>query len=354
VINFGLFLLTIAVGVLGAFFARKAKIPAGGMVGAMVLVMAFNLLTQKGFFYDGLRTVVQIGSGAMIGSSMKREHIKALKSLILPMIILWVFMLIMNLTAGGLIIALTDMDPATAFFASSPGGMADMALIASEMGANPAYVAVLHLIRILTIIIFMPPIYKKIGAKAPETRTETAVGETAAASGGNGRIKQAIQLLTTVAIGTVGGLLFAWLGVPAGAMIGSMLFVAAFSALADKAYYPSPLRNYTQIAAGIYVGMRMDRASFMTLPDLILPALILIISVFIFAFLTGYVMHKATKVPLCTALMASTPGGLQEMSILADDLGMDAPTIALFHTSRMMFVIAIFPTMLKLIVTYLL
>lgn len=353
-LNFGLFLLTLAVGVLGAFLARKAKIPAGGMVGAMVLVMAFNLLTQKGFFYGDLRTVVQIASGAMIGSSMKREHVRALKTLVVPMVILWVFMLVMNLTAGGLIIALSDLDPATALFASSPGGMGDMALIASEMGANPAYVAVLHLVRILTIIMFMPPIYRKIGANAPEIRTVKENGEVAEEARQKGSKERAVQLATTLAIGTVGGLLFAWLGVPAGAMIGSMLFVAAFSASTDRAYYPSSLRGYTQIAAGVYVGMRMDRASFFTLPDLIVPALILIVSVFIFAFLTGYVMHRATKIPICTALMASTPGGLQEMSILADELGLDAPTIALFHTSRLMFVIAIFPTMLKLMVNYLL
>ncbi len=353
-VNFGLFLLTLAVGVLGAFFARKAKIPAGGMVGAMILVMTFNLLTQKGFFYDGLRMVVQIASGAMIGSSMKREHIRALKSMVLPMLILWVFMLVMNVAAGGLIIALSDMDPATALFASSPGGMADMALISSEMGANPAYVAVLHLVRILTIIMFMPPIYRKIGAKAPESRLSKEHDEAVEIVGEKDNKKRTAELLMTVATGSLGGVLFAWLGVPAGAMIGSMVFVAAFSAISNRAYYPSSLRSYTQIAAGIYVGMRMDRASFMTLPDLILPALILIVSVFIFAFLTGYVMHKATKVPLCTALMASTPGGLQEMSILADELGLDAPTIALFHTSRLMFVIAVFPTMLKLVVTYLL
>ena len=352
--EFALFLLTIAVGAVGSVLARKAKIPAGGMVGAMVVVMAFNLLTEMGVFYADLRVIVQIGSGAMIGSRMKKANVKALKNLIVPVVLLWGMMIVMNLTVGGTMFASGSLDAGTAFFAASPGGMADMALIASEMGANPAYVAVLQLIRVLTIIIFMPPIFKKLGAKS------LASGEIAHYDPVPDDMKTAsmkkkvTQVLITVAIGAVGGIIFMNLGVPAGAMIGSMLFVAVFSATTDKAYYPSKIRMYTQVISGTYIGMRMDRASFMTLPDLIVPALILMASVFIFAFLTAFVIHKATKMPFCTALMAATPGGLQEISILADDLGLDAPTIALLQSTRLMFVIAIFPTMLKLIVTYLL
>ena len=43
-----------------------------------------------------------------------------------------------------------------------------------------------------------------------------------------------------------------------------------------------------------------------------------------------------------------SPGGVQEMSMLAEDLGADATKTALMQTARLATVIAIFPSMIKL------
>jgi len=349
----GRFLLTIAIAYAGGTLARRLKIPAGGMVGAMAFVIIFNLLTGWGVFYQNLRVLVQIGAGALIGARMKKANVRALKKLVVPIIIINSFMIVMNLAGGFVMYKFSDLDVATCFFASAPGGMADMAIIAADLGANPAYVAVLQLLRVLTIIICMPPIFKKLGARNGENGSAHAQKAKDDMKDAPGKLK-AQRLLITVALGATGGLILRQLGVPAGAMIGSMAFVTVFNATTDKAYYPSLIRQYTQILSGAYVGMRMDKASLLALPELIVPVLVIIVGVFAFAFLTGYALHRIAKLPLCTSLMASSPGGLQEISLLADDLGLDAPTVALLQSARLMFVVALFPTMLSLILRYLL
>ena len=90
--NFVWFLVTLAVACLGSFIARKLKLPAGAMVGSMAFVIAFNLITDKGYFYPDLKIVMQIVSGAMIGGKLGREDVKELKTIILPVLILIVMM----------------------------------------------------------------------------------------------------------------------------------------------------------------------------------------------------------------------------------------------------------------------
>ena len=156
------FLLTLAVAAAGGLIGYKLKLPVGGMVGSMIAVIIFNVATEKAVFYSELRIVLQIFSGAMIGSQIGREDLLEMKKIIYPTALLLVSMVLLNLTFGTLMYVLSDLDLATALFASSPGGVSDMAIISADLGANPAYVAIIQLCRLLTIFIFMPPIFRKI------------------------------------------------------------------------------------------------------------------------------------------------------------------------------------------------
>ena len=130
------FLVTLAVACAGAWIGKRVKIPAGAMLGAMAGVAVFHILTGRGRFPSELKTVVQILSGALIGSKVSRKDVAALKKILLPTAILLLFMTLMNLTLGISIYKLGGLDIATALFSASPGGLTDMALLAEELGAT--------------------------------------------------------------------------------------------------------------------------------------------------------------------------------------------------------------------------
>ena len=159
------FLITLAAAVGGSFLAVKIKMPAGTMLGAMIGVAIFNIFSGKGFFPEELRTVVQVFSGAMIGSKVSKKDVVELKYIIVPTIILLLFMTLMNVSLGLIIYKVGSLDIATALFASSPGGLSDMALLSEELGANSTYVTLLQLIRVITIFSFMPAIVKRVISK---------------------------------------------------------------------------------------------------------------------------------------------------------------------------------------------
>ena len=158
-------LLTLLVGAVGAFIGFKIKMPAGCMVGSMFTVILLNVFTGYTCFPDELRTVMQMFSGAVIGLGVHKEDVKALRTIGGPVVILLVCMMILNVGFGAAIYSVSDLDIITSLFASAPGGMTDMAIIAGDLGANPSYVVILQLSRLILTLAILPPIFGKIVAR---------------------------------------------------------------------------------------------------------------------------------------------------------------------------------------------
>ncbi len=350
--DFLLFLLTLVVAAGGGLLALKLKIPAGAMVGSMIFVVAFNLITEKGFFYGDLRTVLQIFGGVMIGSKVGKEDLLALKKILWPTVVLVVGMVILNLLFGTLIATFSELDVATSLFATTPGGVSDMALISEELGANTGYVAILQVFRLLIIFSFCPPIFKKIMNKNYRHLSKQAIEEMDAEKerkkeNASFEWKHFALLFLCAA---VVGVLFWQIGVTAGAMIGAMLGGAAFTIFTHKVPFPRKMQIGMQICSGAFIGIQMKKENLAHIDVLLIPILIMIVGILVFVFLTSFVMHKLTKLDYPTCMFASTPGGLQEMSLLSEEMGADTLKVAVMQTMRLVFVISFFPTLNKIIV----
>lgn len=340
------FILTIAVAWVGSVVAQKIRMPAGAMMGPMIFVAAFNLLTGRGVFYEDIRTVCQLFMGAMIGVRVGRKDVRELKKVIVPTLFLVVFMIVMNITVGVSMFSVGGLDVATAMFASSPGGMSDMAMISTELGANGAYVTLLQLIRLLTIYIFMPTIIKKIMQKKHIVAKEETEGCEQAHPVELSRKQKLLRFTYTMLAAASLGLIFYFLDISAGAMLGAMFASAALNIFWGKCHYPKGVRQYVQVISGAYLGMQMDAESLAHIGSLIVPTLIMVAGVLLFALGSAFLIHRITKLDLAVCLMACCPGGVQEMALLSEELGADTPKIAVMQTARLMSVIAIFPTMI--------
>ena len=155
--------------------------------------------------------------------------------------------------------------------------------------------------------------------------------------------------MLTLIVGAAGGTALYLLKVSSGAMIGSMIAVAAYNIVTEKAYCPKSIRNVTQVGSGCFLGLKIDMESVMGLSALLLPTGIMLLGVIAFAFITAFVINRLTKLDFAVALMASTPGGIQEISLLSEELGTDTPKVAVMQTCRLMFVVSTFPTLIELL-----
>lgn len=153
-------LYTILVASIGGIIGIKLKIPAGALIGAMISVAIYNIFTGQGVIPNSFKIFAQILVGGMIGLNFTMDTVCGLKNLILPAAMLVVGLMIFSLCLGLIISKLTGLDLITALFSCSPGGLTDMTIIADEYGAQTPKVALMHLMRLITVITVLPLVIK--------------------------------------------------------------------------------------------------------------------------------------------------------------------------------------------------
>jgi len=151
----------------------------------------------------------------------------------------------------------------------------------------------------------------------------------------------------TLLAAALGALIFVKLKIPAGAFLGAMFFVALFNVFTDMAYFPAEARPYIRILAGALIGSRMKKSDIYGMKAVIFPAFIIVLGMLILNLALGYGINRLTGLELTTALLGSAPGGIQDMALIAEDLGADAAQIAVLQTIRLLAVLSVFPVFLK-------
>lgn len=161
-----------------------------------------------------------------------------------------------------------------------------------------------------------------------------------------------MSIVLTLVIGLIGGIIGTKLKIPAGALIGSMIFVATYNIFTDNAFIPKNFKVIAQILIGSIIGLSFTLNSVMELRKILVPALILVISLTVFSLLLGFAISKLTNIDLITALFGSLPGGLTDMTIISEIYGADTPKVVAMHLSRMLTVVTVVPILIRFISGY--
>ncbi len=132
-------------------------------------------------------------------------------------------------------------------------------------------------------------------------------------------------------------------------MLGAMIAGAIFTVFRGRNKFPPNLRVFMSILSGAYMGCRFTRADLANIHVLIVPIIIMFIGIIVFILVNAALLSKFTDLDYATAMFASTPGGISEMAILSEEMGVDSFKVSVLHTCRLFFVIAFFPTMNKLV-----
>lgn len=143
------------------------------------------------------------------------------------------------------------------------------------------------------------------------------------------------------------GLLAHALGISAGGMIGAMIGSGAFCVARNRQRYPAWLKTALQFGSGAYIGTRIVREILWNFDHLLIPLAIMAAGIFAFTFATSALIRRLSHLDRSTAMLISTPGGIQEMSLLSEELGADTPKVAVLHTARLVFVILFFPYIMQ-------
>lgn len=152
----------------GALLGVRLGLPAGVMLGPFLASAALHLAGVTTAQVPLLVLhLAQMAVGAVLGlrfAGLARRTL--LKSLGLTLATTTIAIAL----AAGFALALDRLVPATApaiFLAFSPGGVAEMGLVALSLGAEPAFVIVHHLVRIVFTVSAGPILYDRLIARRP-------------------------------------------------------------------------------------------------------------------------------------------------------------------------------------------
>lgn len=152
-----------------------------------------------------------------------------------------------------------------------------------------------------------------------------------------------MNLALTLIIAATGSFLFYKMKVPAGALVGAIIFSAAYNIITDAAEFPSVLKTFVQAIAGGFIGQRIARKDLGELRKVLGAGVLLFSCMLIYTLVTAKLITLTGKLDLPTAFVSAMPSGLSDAAIISADLGADSTQTMVMQIVRTIFCILVLP-----------
>jgi|LGOV01.1.fsa_nt_gb membrane AbrB-like protein len=129
-----------------------------------------------------------------------------------------------------------------------------------------------------------------------------------------------------------------------------MFASAIYNIFTANGYIPLEMRISGQIVIGAYIGLSFSKDSIGQIKELIGPIIVMVIGLFAASILLGLFISKVTGMDLVTSMLGSSPGGLTEMSIIADSYDADVSKVVIMHLTRLIGVVVILPILIRKVI----
>jgi membrane AbrB-like protein len=317
-------LVTLALSAAGGGVATLLGIPASWMVGGVVAVTAGAMLGLPIAMPDRLRDVAFLLIGMSMGASVAPDSLSLIASWPVSIAALALELVIIIAATGWMLARFFKLDPGTAYLSSFPGHLSFVMGIASAGVGDARQIVIIQVIRILMLTIAVPvgTIFLPIDHFPAPVATEF-LGPGA---------------LLALAAGCIAvGLVFLWLKVPAGFVLGAM--AAATAAKLGGLYteaIPAPLVLITFILTGALIGSRfagIGRREFLTAAKGGVIATAMTVGI---VTIVAWGVSLVVDMPYGQIWLGLAPGALEGMGALGIALGYDTAFIAAHHVIRLL------------------
>lgn len=340
------FCLTFFVGTIGFAVFRLCRVPNPAMLGSM---FATGVLNVAGYYPDFATGFVSFGAnlliGVMIGRQIDRGVFSRVVQLGKPIVVQMIGIYGLSLACGyGLyVMGHGEITLATALISGAAGGITEMIIFGMSINEDVAVIAFVQLFRVvisLSIIPYVAMACERFGYGVNTSDKEKSEQIKMAMYRRQDYIPLALAALSGSFIGV-------YLNIPSGGLIGAMLACGAVSLVINRYYkFPAGIRYFAQICLGLVLGQRMTPEIVGQLGDLFLPALTTTIIMLVGCTLLAFLLRHNTGWDMLTCLLCSAPAGLSQITVFADEIGVDSFLASVFHTVRIIGIVALYPVIL--------
>ncbi|MFD1803877.1 AbrB family transcriptional regulator [Mixta tenebrionis] len=331
--------LLLGTSLLLGFLLQYFHVPAALLLGPMIVGVTMGLLGSTLRISKRLFILCQAVLGCMIGQSLAPAVMDTLLS-DWPVVLA---VLLMTLAASGLsgflLVRYSELPGPTGAWGSSPGGASAMVAMAGDYGADVRLVAFMQYLRVL-FVATAAAVVARIGLG------DNAQGATAL------QWFPALDMRFAATLGVM--LLGAFLGqrfrIPSGALLLPALLGATLQSSGTlMLQLPEWLLAAAYALIGWTVGLRFTRPIFRlalrTLPQMLA-------AIFGLMLLCGgmaWLLTKLLPIDLMTAYLATSPGGLDTVAIIAAGSRVDMSFVMAMQTLRLFAILITGPALARFI-----
>lgn len=329
--------LTYGGAALFGYIALLLRFPLPWMAGAMVFAILTSLYRIEVRIPSFTRASGQVVVASAIGISITPAAATAIGQQFYLMVLAGLLTIFAGMLAGRLLARLAGIDFHTASLCSIPGGPIEMALLARSQGAEPAPVAFAQTVRLIMIILIIPPLIVFLDGSVVDA-SEALASDS-----------EAWQVLLLLGTGIVGGLCFRMLGVASPFFLGPLGLTALASAFgAPVGGLPYWMIACAQILLGTSMGRLFDR-EMLERSTRFLPAVVLS-TLWLFALCAAIagLICLVTGMEWQTAILATAPGNATEMALTAKVLQQGVAIVAAYHVVRLFTILFLLPGLFRL------
>lgn len=322
-------LLTLGVSLSGlaTFYGLGLPLPfLFGPMAACLIAALFGLpLAGLGQISIAARTVL----GVAIGTSITAALVTQIPAMLPSLLLIVLYIVVIGLIGVPFFRRICGFDPVTAFYASMPGGAADMTVFGQEAGANIRQLSLVHVTRMLVIMTITPIVLAKL------------YGVNLSNSPGPPASELPLHEMTIMAVvALLGWKVAARIGM-FGAVILGPLFLSAALSLAGV-FHTRPPREAllaAQFLIGMGIGVSYVGVTLRELRHTVLSGTAFVLILAVLAAVFTEVVTLSGIAPPVEGFLSFAPGGQAEMTMLAIIAGADLGFVVIHHLTRILIVI---------------
>ncbi|MEP9347365.1 AbrB family transcriptional regulator [Xanthobacter sp. KR7-225] len=319
--------LLLAACLAGGLAFSWLHVPLPFLLGALFVSAAFGLSGFAVNLHDAFRQAGQVAAGFSVGLFFTPPVALRLLELGWLMAATGFASILVALFLARLLALFGRCDRRTAFFAALPGGLAEMAVLAHTFGASTTLVSLAQSLRVVLIVLIIPPAMALVMGGEPRHLAQVPQLEPHLLALGLALCVPAALLLQRAKIFNP----FLLAGLALG--MGTALIIA-------RATHAPPLvTGAAQLAIGAALGCRFQREQIRhVLSSPFLPAAAAT-TLALMAANVGLAALAVHFVVFPTGVLAMAPGGIAEMSLTAEALGLAPPIVAAWQLVRILAVV---------------
>ena len=330
----------LALGAVGGWVFAQLRMPLPWMIGAMCVTTVAALMRAPVRMPQPLRGTMIAVLGTMLGSAFKPEVLDHVSKWSGSLIGLLVLIVAIGGSVVFLLVRFGGFDRPTAYFSAAPGGFSEMLMLGSSHGGDERTISLLHSVRILLTVLIIPFWFRIVHGYTPGVATGL---------GGVADI-QAPDAAILAACAIVGFVVGKRIGIPAAALVGPMtLSAAAHLSGLTQARPPTEIVNLAQVVIGTGVGVRFSGVDVRKMFRTMLLGAAIAVYMLLVAAAFALILEPLTGLPFTGLILAFSPGGLAEMTLISLALGIDTAFVSTHHLVRMVVLVIFAPLFYRLL-----